>query len=163
MGRLTVPSVPLGADTDSQPFSGDVPFPSMEFELLDGLQVSLHPNSSMTHSVLGVHYVLECRDKEGRTAAMKVTFSGRHDGSSGGLVRYLDIEPYRGLPLQCRGKDYGFEFNGKWPSFVPQNEDYMIKSAVPSGGWSIEMPSYSFRHLRLYYEAPYKGSSEADI
>lgn len=156
------------APSDPAPFSGDVPFPSAEFELLDGLHVSLRPDYGMTHSVMGVHYVLEAQDKEGQTAAIKITFSSRRRGLSDEpgpeFERYIELQPSRGKPLACMGKDYGFEFKAlKSPSFVPRDNNYRISQAVPGGGFMIELDPFFLNNLRLFYEPPYKGRSEVDL
>lgn len=153
--------------TGEESFSTDVKFPTASLKFLDGLEVSLYPDSSMTHSVMGVHYILEGRDQEGQTVAIKVTFSSRRRSSSlepgPEFERYIQLEPRRGKPLVCRGKEYGFEFKSKWPSFVPENSRYTITQLVPGGGFTMELDSYSLNHLQLFYEPPYKGSSDVDM
>jgi hypothetical protein len=141
-------------------FSGDIPFPEATLKFLDGLEVSLHPESSMDHSVMGVHYVLACRDAEGQVAEIKLTFSSRrrNDSAEPGpeFERYIELEPRRGKPLECRGMDYSFAFKAKHPSFVPRDNNYRISEAVPSGGFKIELEPHFLNCLRLFYEPPRK-------
>lgn len=163
MAKANVP-----ATGEERPFSGNVPFPTAEMTFLDGLNVSLYPNSSMTHSIMGVHYILECRDAEGQVAAIKISFSSRRRDFSAEpgpeFERYIEFEPHRGKPLTCRGENYGFEFKAeKNPSFVPRDNNYRISQLVPGGGYMIELRPFFLNCLRLFYEPPYKGSSEIDL
>lgn len=145
-----------------EPFSTEVKFPKAELKFLNGLSVELYPDSGMTHSVMGDHYILECRDEEGQVAAIKITFSSVSD-ESGKRRRYLELTPGRGEPLACSGKDYSFEFKGKGPSFVPRDNNYRINQAMPGRGYTIELEPFFLNCLRLFYEPPYKGSSEIDL
>lgn len=155
------------ATGEERPFSGDIPLESAEIKFLDGLHVSLYPNSSMTHSIMGFHYILECRDDEGQVAAVKITFSRRRASSfepGPEWERYIELEPHRGKPLTCQGADYSFDFKAKeHASFVPRDNNYRISQLVPGGGYMIELAPFFLNCLRLFYEPPYKGSSEIDL
>lgn len=158
------PTVP----SDPPPFSGDVPFPTAELELLDGLRVSLRPDYGMTHSVMGVHYILEAEGKDGQIAAIKLTFSSKRRSFASGpgpeFERYIELQPSRGKPLAFTGKDHVFDFMApKSPSFVPRDNNYRISQAVPGGGFMIELDPFFLNCLRLFYEPPYRGPSEADL
>ena len=148
-------------------FSSEVPFPSATLEFLDGLQVSLYPNSSMTHSVIGVHYMLEMRDKEGQAASIRITFGSRRRDFTAEpgpeFQRYVELESRSGMPLDFFGKDHCFHFKGKNSSFVPRDNNYRVSQAIPGGGFTIEVDPFFLNCLRLYYEPPYKGSGEADL
>jgi hypothetical protein len=161
MKKVQVPA------TAEEPFSTEVEFPTASLKFLDGLEVSLYPDLSMSHSVMGVHYILEGRDGEGQTVAIRVTFSSRKRDSSSEpgpeFERYIQLEPRRGKPLACTGKNHNFEFKSKGASFVPENGRYAINQLTPGGEFTMELDSYSLNHLQLFYEPPYKGSSEIDL
>lgn len=161
MNKLPVPSLP--SFRGRARFSEEVPFPSAEMKFLDGLKVEMYPDSSMPHSIMGVHYILEGRDEEGQVAAIRVTFSSRKRASGEGFERYMELEPMIGQPLASIGKNYAFHFRGKSPSFVPRDNSYKMNQVTPGGDYTIEVSPSSLNCLRLFYEQPSKNSEQADF
>ena len=154
MNKSQTPSVDLAS------VSGDVPFPQATLKFLDGLTVTLSPNLSLSHSVMGNHYILEGRDEEGQVAAVKITFSSRRRASGQGFERYIEFEPITGQPLSSIGENYFFQFTGKSPSFIPRDNHYKLNQVTPGGGYMIEVSPFYLNCLRLFYEQPPKRSSD---
>lgn len=148
MASSKMPASQASSSTEAgAPFSPNVEFPTASISFLDGTEITLRPKSD-SHDILGVNYALDVRKPDGSQVTLGVKFCSH--GQLDQRKHWIEVAADHGMPLEIRGPNHSFKFQGAWPSFYP-NCEYRL-TGLSGKGYSVEVDKLD--SFKLYYVPP---------